>query len=123
MSLHNLLRQRAEEDNPIRVGVIGAGKFGSMYLAQARRTPGIHVMGVADLAPERAREALRRVGVIGRLQLDHLGAGVVEGRPVCPRDRPQCVCAALRRPRWPVLLGSNARRNFFVVCVFLYKEE
>ncbi len=62
MSLHNLLRQRAEEDNPIRVGVIGAGKFGSMYLAQARRTPGIHVMGVADLAPEHAREALRRVG-------------------------------------------------------------
>ena len=62
MSLHNLLRQRAEEDSPIRVGVIGAGKFGSMYLAQARRTPGIHVMGVADLAPERAREALRRVG-------------------------------------------------------------
>ncbi len=62
MSLHNLLWQRAEEDSPIRVGVIGAGKFGSMYLAQARRTPGIHVMGVADLAPERAREALRRVG-------------------------------------------------------------
>ena len=62
MALHNLLRQRAEEDNPIRVGVIGAGKFGSMYLAQARRTPGINVMGVADLAPERAREALRRVG-------------------------------------------------------------
>ena len=62
MSLHRLLRQRAEERNPIRVGVIGSGKFGSMYLAQARRTPGIHIMGVADLAPERAREALRRVG-------------------------------------------------------------
>ena len=62
MSLYNLLRRRAEENAPIRVGVIGAGKFGSMYLAQARRTPGIHIMGVADLAPERARDALRRVG-------------------------------------------------------------
>jgi predicted homoserine dehydrogenase-like protein len=55
-----LLRRDAEE-NPIRVGVIGAGKFGSMYLSQARRTPGIHVLGIADLDPARARAALARV--------------------------------------------------------------
>ncbi|MFK4980200.1 hypothetical protein, partial [Klebsiella pneumoniae] len=35
---------------------------GTMYLAQARRTPGIHLMGIADLAPARAREALARTG-------------------------------------------------------------
>src|SRR5690606_32319103 len=49
-------------DRPVRVGLIGAGKFGAMFLAQAGRTPGLHVMGVADLAPDRARETLARVG-------------------------------------------------------------
>ena len=62
MSLHHLLRSRAEAGRPVRVGLIGAGKFGSMFLAQARRTPGLHVMGVADLSPDRARAALARVG-------------------------------------------------------------
>ena len=60
MNLFHLLRQRA--GNPVRVGIIGAGKFGSMFLAQARRTVGLHVVGVADRYPERAREALARVG-------------------------------------------------------------
>ncbi len=62
MNLHRMLRQRAGEGRPLRVGLIGAGKFGSMYLSQARRTPGIQLVGVADLAPARARAALRRVG-------------------------------------------------------------
>ena len=62
MGLYDLLRARAEAGRPVRVGLIGAGKFGSMFLAQARRTPGLHVLGVADLAPERARAALARVG-------------------------------------------------------------
>ncbi|HEX5631850.1 MAG TPA: hypothetical protein VFX50_01440, partial [Gemmatimonadales bacterium] len=44
------------------VVLVGAGKFGSMYLSQARRTPGIHVLAVADLAPDRARASLARVG-------------------------------------------------------------
>ncbi|GMV01279.1 MAG: Gfo/Idh/MocA family oxidoreductase [Burkholderiaceae bacterium] len=62
MNLHRMLRERAGEGRPLRVGLIGAGKFGSMYLSQARRTPGIQLVGVADLAPARARAALRRVG-------------------------------------------------------------
>jgi predicted homoserine dehydrogenase-like protein len=62
LSLYDLLRARAEAGRPVRVGLIGAGKFGSMFLAQARRTPGLHVMGVADLSPERGRAALARVG-------------------------------------------------------------
>jgi predicted homoserine dehydrogenase-like protein len=56
------LRGRAEAGRPIRVGLIGAGKFGSMFLAQAPRTPGLHVMAIADLSPDRARQSLRRVG-------------------------------------------------------------
>jgi predicted homoserine dehydrogenase-like protein len=62
MNFHRLLCERAASGRPLRVGLIGAGKFGSMFLAQAQRTPGLHVLGVADLAPERARDNLRRVG-------------------------------------------------------------
>jgi predicted homoserine dehydrogenase-like protein len=59
MNLHRLLLSRA--DDPIRVAVIGAGKFGSMFLHQAPRTPGIAIHGIADLSVARAREALARV--------------------------------------------------------------
>jgi predicted homoserine dehydrogenase-like protein len=62
MNLHRLLQQRASEARPLRVALIGAGKFGSMFLAQARRTPGLHVVAVADLAPQRARASLSRTG-------------------------------------------------------------
>ncbi|MEK9967388.1 MAG: Gfo/Idh/MocA family oxidoreductase, partial [Rhodospirillaceae bacterium] len=62
MNLHAMLGRRAETGNPVRVGLIGAGKFGTMYLSQAARTPGIHVMAIADLDPERARAACARVG-------------------------------------------------------------
>jgi predicted homoserine dehydrogenase-like protein len=62
MSLHAKLAQRAASGKPIRVGLIGAGKFGSMYLAQIPRTPGVHLAGIADLSPEGARANLARVG-------------------------------------------------------------
>lgn len=62
MNLFSMLQQRAAQGKPLRVGLIGAGKFGSMYLAQARHTPGIHVVAIADLSPERARAALARTG-------------------------------------------------------------
>jgi predicted homoserine dehydrogenase-like protein len=62
MSLHRVLRSRAEAGRPVRVGLIGAGKFGSMFLAQARRTAGLHVLGIADLSRARAGAALARVG-------------------------------------------------------------
>ena len=48
----------------MRVGLIGAGKFGSMYLAQIPRTPGVHLAGIADLSPDGARANLARVGGI-----------------------------------------------------------
>ena len=62
MSLYTKLRQRAAECRPVRVGLIGAGKFGSMYLAQIPRTPGVHLVGIADLSPDAARANLARVG-------------------------------------------------------------
>lgn len=62
MNLHRMLLERAERKGPIRIGLIGAGKFGTMFLAQARLTPGMHILGIADLNVERAREACRRTG-------------------------------------------------------------
>lgn len=60
--LLSLLARRVADGRPLRVGLIGAGKFGTMFLAQARRVAGLHVLGVADLSPERARMALARAG-------------------------------------------------------------
>ncbi len=62
MNLYRLLQTRAAEGRPVRVGLIGAGKFGSMFLSQVPTTPGLEVAAIADLSPDRAREACRRVG-------------------------------------------------------------
>jgi predicted homoserine dehydrogenase-like protein len=62
MNLHRLLARRVADGKPVRVGLIGAGKFGSMFLAQVPTTPGIQVAAIADLSPDRARAACRRVG-------------------------------------------------------------
>jgi predicted homoserine dehydrogenase-like protein len=58
MNLYAKLLQREEAGKPITVGLIGAGKFGTMFLTQARATPGIHVVGVADVSVARARSQL-----------------------------------------------------------------
>jgi predicted homoserine dehydrogenase-like protein len=62
MNLHARLLEREHSGRPLTVGLIGAGKFATMYLSQAARTPGVHVTTVADLDPARARLALERVG-------------------------------------------------------------
>jgi predicted homoserine dehydrogenase-like protein len=62
MNLHHLLGRRLAAGKPVRVALIGAGKFGSMFLAQVPHTPGIEVAVIADLDPDRAREACRTVG-------------------------------------------------------------
>jgi predicted homoserine dehydrogenase-like protein len=62
MSLHSRLQQRAAEGKPVRIGLIGAGKFGSMYLAQIPRTPGVQLVAIADLSPAAAHANLERVG-------------------------------------------------------------
>ena len=62
MSLYAKLQQRAADGQPIRIGLIGAGKFGSMYLAQIPRTPGVQLVAIADLSPDAARTNLERVG-------------------------------------------------------------
>ena len=61
-SMFHQLKALAAQGKPVRVGLIGAGKFGSMFLSQVPRTPGVHLLGIADLSPARAQAALQRVG-------------------------------------------------------------
>lgn len=78
--LHRQLQARAAAGRPIRVGLIGAGKFGAMYLAQVPRTPGVHLVGIADLSPEAACRNLERVGWNPqRVQAASLEAALKEG--------------------------------------------
>src|SRR5579872_3188425 len=62
MNLHRLARERAAAGKPVKVGLIGAGKFGSMFLNQAPTMPGVDLAVIADLDPERARNACQTVG-------------------------------------------------------------
>jgi predicted homoserine dehydrogenase-like protein len=62
LNLQSRLAARAEAGKPIRVGLIGAGKFGSMFLAQVPSIRGLEVAMICDLDPERAKAACRNVG-------------------------------------------------------------
>src|SRR5687768_11089411 len=62
MNLHALALERAARSAPVGVGLIGAGKFGAMFLAQVPTMPGIAVRAIADLDPERARTRLPQLG-------------------------------------------------------------
>jgi predicted homoserine dehydrogenase-like protein len=57
-----MLLEREAAGRPVTVGLIGAGKFGTMFLAQAPLTRGMHVVAVADLDIARAKSQLRTAG-------------------------------------------------------------
>jgi predicted homoserine dehydrogenase-like protein len=62
MNLQSLLAARVEAGMPVRVGLIGAGKFGSMFLAQVPSIAGLEVTLICDRNVDRARAACRTVG-------------------------------------------------------------
>lgn len=62
MYIYNDLLKRESSNKPVRVGLIGAGKFGSMFLSQVPTTPGLEVSVIADLNPSGAQQACRTVG-------------------------------------------------------------
>ncbi len=62
MNLHSLLQARAATGNSVRVGLIGAGKFGSMFLSQVPTSQGMNVTVIADLDVPAARNACIGVG-------------------------------------------------------------
>jgi len=79
MNLHRLLRARAEEGRPVGVGLIGCGKFASMFLAQVPRTPGLAVPAIADRDPARAAAMLAKIG----WEADRIAPNGAEARPGC----------------------------------------
>jgi predicted homoserine dehydrogenase-like protein len=78
--MYQALQERAAAGRPIRVALIGAGKFATMYLHQAHRTPGVHVCAVCDLDEQRARDALTVAGWdAGQLLANDLSAALSTG--------------------------------------------
>jgi predicted homoserine dehydrogenase-like protein len=94
MNLARMLRQRAAEGHPVRVGLIGAGKFGSMFLAQARTTEGLHLLGVADLSVQRARDALASTGWDVQAQVAKDFADALKSGKTALTDDPNALIAA-----------------------------
>ena len=62
MYLYSELQEKEKNGNPIRVCLIGAGKFGSMFLSQSVTTPGLEVARIVDLDPSRAKLTCKAVG-------------------------------------------------------------
>ena len=62
MYIYPELLRRAEAEKPVRVGLIGAGKFGSMFLSQVPTTPGLVVSFITDLLPDNAKAACFAAG-------------------------------------------------------------
>ena len=62
MFLQSLISQRIDNNASVKVALIGAGKFGSMFLSQVPTTPGLEVVIIADLIPDNAKKACKNVG-------------------------------------------------------------
>jgi len=96
MNLDRLLRQRAATGRPVRVGLIGAGKFGSMFLAQVPALAGIEVPLICDRDIDRARAACRTVGWdAGRIARTQFSA---RGADACTDERVEVVVEATGDP-------------------------
>jgi predicted homoserine dehydrogenase-like protein len=96
MSLYQLAQRRAAAGRPVRVGLIGAGKFGSMFLNQAPTMPGVEIAVIADLDPERACQACRTVGW-DEAQLARTRF-VSDGRDACADPKVEVVVEATGNP-------------------------
>ena len=109
MNLHSLLQERAGDGRPVRVGLIGAGKFGSMFLSQVPSTRGLEVTTIADLSPDRARTACRAVG----WDEDRIGGThfIEDGGDLCRADAVDVVIDATGSPAAGVAHALAAIEN------------
>ena len=96
MNLQSLLAARVRAGKPVRVGLVGAGKFGSMFLAQVPSIAGLEVVLICDRDVDRARAACRTVGWdagrIARTQFSTRGADA------CVDERVEVVVEATGDP-------------------------
>ena len=104
MNLSAMLKARAAEAKPIRVGQIGAGKFGTMFLSQVRLTAGMHLVGLADLAPQRAKDRLLEVGwPIAQLTARDVGDAITTGKTFITDD----ALAVIAHPEVEVVIEAT----------------
>ena len=96
MNLYRLARERAAAGRPVKIGLIGAGKFGSMFLNQIPTMPGVELAVIADLDIERAKNACRTVGWdaarVGRTRF------VASGAEACADPQVEVVVEATGSP-------------------------
>jgi predicted homoserine dehydrogenase-like protein len=118
MNLQAMLAARVAADRPVRVGLIGAGKFGSMFLAQVPSIRGLEVTMICDLDPERAKAACRTVGwdadLIARTHFADAG------RDACKDERIDVVIEATGDPGAGIahaLLAIEAGKHIVMVNV------
>lgn len=100
MNLYRMLQERAGAGRPVRVGVIGAGKFSSMFLSQVRLTPGMQLVGIAELDPDKARQACLRTGwpmeaLVFGSSTASIEDGAANGKTVITDDAGQLIEARL----------------------------
>ncbi len=117
MSLIAKLAARAQT-KPIRVGLIGAGKFGSMFLSQVPTIQGLKVAFIADRDMERAKTACRTVGWDAKRM-----AGTVITRDAlnaCTRDDVDVIIEATGNPSAAIahaLAAIGAKKHLVMVSV------
>ena len=96
MNLQSLLAARVQAGRPVRIGLIGAGKFGSMFLAQVPSIAGLEVALICDRDVDRAKAACRTVGWdAGRIARTLFSA---RGRDACIDERVEVVVEATGDP-------------------------
>jgi predicted homoserine dehydrogenase-like protein len=96
MNLQSLLAARVAAAKPVRVGLIGAGKFGSMFLAQVPSIDGLEVALICDRDVDRAKAACRTVGWdAGRIARTQFAE---RGRDACVDERVEVVVEATGDP-------------------------
>ena len=147
MNLQSLLAARVDAGKPVRVGLIGAGKFGSMFLAQVPSIAGLEVAMICDLDPERAKAACRTVGWDAGADRAHAFRRATAAMPVSTNAsmsssrRPAILARALRmrsrrsrpasisswsmsRPmRWPAPIWPRKARAANVIYSLAYGDQ
>jgi predicted homoserine dehydrogenase-like protein len=84
------LEERARKDNPIRVGMVGAGFMAhGIALQILKSTPGMELVAIANRTVERARDAFTQAGADDIVEVDDAAAlerAIDAGRPAVTND-------------------------------------
>jgi len=65
MEMLEHLRKRESEEDPVKVGIVGCGQMGSGMVHVTHQTPGMRIVAIADIDPERPRSTLKNLKVPG----------------------------------------------------------